>query len=224
MIYGKNINLNIKNGNNKKNILNNINFEIPKSSITCFVGKNGSGKTTLLRCLINLQKKYTGTINFEHKNLKKISNAERAKQIGFVFQELNLFNNLTVLQNCTFPLMNLFNMCLPHAEKVVLNLLVQFDIENIKDKYPSKLSYGQKQKVAIVRTLAIRPKILILDEPSSSLDLESKEKLANILFDLNKQKLTIVLTSHDTAFVDSIYNRAYFLEDGHIVEFIDRKN
>lgn len=218
MIYGKNINLKLKN----KEILRNVSFEISKNRITSFLGNNGSGKTSLLRCILNLQRKYVGSIIFEDKEIKKIPNHIQAKNINFVFQDFNLFHNLTIMQNCILPIMHLNNITKQDAENEVLSILKKLDIENLKDKYPNKLSHGQKQKAAITRALSLKPKILILDEPTASLDVESTKNFANLLLDLKNNGMTIALTSHDQFFTDLLLDRVYCIENGQINNFYEK--
>jgi len=218
MIYGKNVNLNLKNNE----ILKDINFEISQNRITCFFGNNGSGKTTLLRCILNLQKKYSGNITFENKDIKKIPNHIQAKNINFVFQDFNLFHNLTILQNCMLPVVHLYNIPGDRAEDDVLTILKKLEIDHLKDNYAVKLSHGQRQKAAIARALALKPKILIMDEPTASLDLDSTKNFANLLLDLKNNGMTLALTSHDQSFTDLLHDRVYCLEDGKIINFYEK--
>ncbi len=219
MIYGKNINLKLK----EKDILKNVNFEIPKHRITCFLGNNGSGKTSLLRCMVNLQKKYDGQIIFENADIKKIPNHIQAKNINFVFQDFNLFNNLNVLQNCTLPIIHLHKINKDQAEEQVLKILKKLDIENLKENYVPKLSQGQKQRVAIARALSLKPKLLILDEPSASLDIEATKNFADLLIDFKNSGMTLAITSHDTIFIELLLDRVYYIENGEIVNFYEKK-
>jgi ABC-type polar amino acid transport system ATPase subunit len=177
-----------------------------------------------LRCIVNLQKGYTGKILFEGKNLKKFSRYDQAKNIGFVFQDFNLFNNLTAFENCMFPMINLLKMPVNEAREKTLTLLEKFEIDSFKNLYPFKLSHGQKQKVAIARALVGNPKVLILDEPTASLDSESSEKLAKLLLELSSQGIAVALTSHDLPFLNLIIDRVYYIEEGEITDFDDKFN
>ena len=223
MIKGKNITFTYKNGI-QKNILNDISFEIIKNRITVFIGKTGTGKTVLLKCITNLIKNYDGVITYEDCNVKSWTNKQRVSNIGFVFQQFNLFPHMTVLQNCTHPLKTILGLSDKNATEIARNILSSLNMILQKDLYPTQLSGGQQQKVAIARTLCLNPKVILFDEPTSSLDPESTKQLLELLLQLKEMGITLVVSSHDTPFVKGILDRTYFLDSGKIADFFDGNN
>lgn len=205
----------------KKTDLNNISCTIPMQRITSLIGKSGAGKTTLLRCIAGLQEPTQGDILFQDKNLLNLDACKRAELIGFVFQNFNLFTNLTVLQNCMQPLMLVQNKTAEEAEKKAIATLRQFGMDAYQSSYPSQLSGGQQQRVAIARALALGPKILLLDEPSSALDPENTQILIKLLKQLCTEGITIILASQDMGFVRAIRDYVCMVADGQITETYD---
>ena len=210
MVKGTNITLEI----DKKKILNNVSFEIPKGKITAFIGPSGAGKTSLLKCVANLYSHYTGTLLFQGVPIRELSDKERAHSIGFIFQQFNLFPHMTVLQNCCKPLQLLYKLSSHDAEAKALRVLESLGMGMFKDAYPAKLSGGQQQRVAIARALCLEPQLLLFDEPSSALDPQSTKMLATLMVELCKNGVTIALSSHDMNLVSDIADNVYYLEDG----------
>ena len=208
----------------KNKVLNKVSFELTKNRITTFVGKSGTGKTTLMKCLTSLNNDYEGVITYGDNDIKSLSGKERAKYIGFVFQNLHLFPHMTVLKNCTQPLKAVFGYSEKHATKVALDTLSLLDMDGYKNSYPGQLSGGQQQKVAIARSLCLNPKVLVFDEPTSALDPESTSQLKDLLLKLNGMGITIVLSSHDVPFIKGVLDRVYLLESGNVVDFFDKNN
>lgn len=215
MIMGKNISLK----KNKNLILNNVDFKIEKEKITAFIGKSGAGKTSLLKCIVNLNNDYLGQIFIDNKNIKDLSNKQRAETVGFVSQGFDLFENMNVLKNCIHPMMVVLGFSKEQAINKADEILKSLDIYDLKDSYPKNLSGGQKQRVAIARALCLNSKILFFDEPTSALDPQSSNSLKLLLKKLADSGITIALSSHDTNFLKDLYQTIYFLEDGQIVEF-----
>ena len=220
MIMGKNIKLKF----NDKAILNDLSFSVAKGRITSFIGKSGAGKTTLLKCIANINNDYSGEILLENKNIKKLSNKERVKHIGFVAQQFNLFPNMTVLKNCIHPMMTVLGTTEKEALTKAVDVLESLEIDSLKDEYPSKLSGGQQQRVAIARALCVEPEVLLLDEPTSALDPQSTGSLQNLIKQLKDKGITIALSSHDMPFVKGVFDIVYFLQDGKIVDFVDTQS
>ena len=208
----------------KNKTLDNISFEITKNRITTFMGKSGTGKTTLLKCLANLNNNYEGTITCDNFNTKEWSNQERATNIGFVFQQFHLFPHITVLQNCTQPLKTVLGYCEKQATEVAHKILISLEMDSYKNTYPEKLSGGQQQKIAIARSLCLNPKVMVFDEPTSSLDPESTKQIQDLLLKLKNMGITIAISSHDMPFIKGILDRVYFLESGKIVDFFDEQH
>jgi len=218
MVKGTNIGLVL----DQKRILNNVTFEIPKGKITAFIGPSGAGKTSLIKCIANLYAHYTGSLLCDSVPMKNLTHKERAHLIGFIFQQFNLFNHLTVLENCSYPLEKLRDLSPQKAQQTVLEVLYNLGMDDFKDCYPAKLSGGQQQRVAIARALCLKPKILLFDEPSSALDPQNTKMLSNLMSDLCKNGVTIALSSHDMNLVSDVAHYIYYLEDGQFTQTFDK--
>lgn len=201
-----------------RQILKNVSRDISTGSITTLIGKSGAGKTTLLRCIAGLQPIAQGNIFLENKNLDDLSAQERAGLIGFVFQNFNLFPNMTALQNCTQPLIVVQQLSPDKARTRALCMLKNLGMDTYQTSYPSQLSGGQQQRVAIARALALGPKVLLLDEPSSALDPENTMILVKLLKQLCNEGITIVLASQDMSFARAIRDQILLVQDGQITE------
>jgi ABC-type polar amino acid transport system ATPase subunit len=202
-------------------ILNNVSCEIPKGRITMFIGKSGAGKTSLLRALGGLAM-YQGSVRTDKRELAALTVQERAGQVGFVFQNYNLFSNLTVLQNCMQPLMVVHTLSQENARTKALEKLDLLAMKGFCDAWPSQLSGGQQQRVAIARALCLDPRVLALDEPTSALDPENTKILVSILQVLCKRGIAVVVSSQDMSFACMMIDRIYLLEQGVIAESFDR--
>lgn len=220
MVNIKNLTLQL----NDLTILKNISCKMPVQKITSFIGRSGSGKTTLLQTIANLYTPQSGTITINNKNLQGVGFLEQAKLVGYVFQDFNLFDNLTVLENCTDPL--IVNGFAPQeAKKRALDQLNLLGMDTFCERYPTQLSGGQQQRVAIARALCLQPKVLLLDEPTASLDPANTQILIKILKELAQKDLIIGLSSQDMSFIRKLFDRVYYVENGEIAEFCnDIKN
>ncbi len=204
-----------------KEILHNVSFELPAQRITIFMGSSGAGKTSLLRCIGNLVTDYTGSITYLGEDLRSFVGSRRATTVGFVFQQFHLFPHLTVLHNCTYALIEGLGETPAEARKRAEEILVSLGLRHLLHAYPKQLSGGQQQRVAIARALLLSPQYLLLDEPTSSLDPESKKQLGQLLVEVQKKGVTLVLASHDMPFIRKIKDRIYYMENGSIVEACD---
>jgi ABC-type polar amino acid transport system ATPase subunit len=223
MISGKNLTWQYSHQKNSMPILKNVSFELRKGRITTFMGQSGAGKTTLLKCIANLCPHYEGDILYNSQNLKQLTSVERASTIGFVLQQFHLFPHLSVLQNCTYALIESLALSKEEAAERAIEVLKQLNMLPWIQSYPTQLSGGQQQRVAIARALVLRPKILLLDEPTSALDPDSKKSLEALLIDLHSQGVTVALSSHDMPFIRKMMDIVYFMENGEIVEEWDQK-
>lgn len=214
-------NLFLKYDNAKKNALDDVSFEVPEGRITQFLGKSGSGKTTLLKCIANLQTNFTGTLRFKDQSIKSLSSKERASSIGYVSQSFDLFPHMTVLENCVHPQIMVLGKTRAIAEQKAHEQLSHLGMAEYLDRFPKNLSGGQKQRVSIARALCMDSKLLLLDEPTSALDPESSRKLTGILRSLQKEGVTIALSTHDMTFARSLLDQVYFMENGVVVEYFD---
>lgn len=200
----------------KKTILKSVYCTLFSKNITCFIGKSGAGKTTLLQAMVNLIP-WQGSITVTNKQLKTMSPQEQAQTIGYVFQDFNLFENLTVLGNCKDPLV-VAGTSPQKAEKKAQQALAKLGMKNYENSYPCQLSGGQKQRVAIARSLCLTPQVLLLDEPTASLDPENTTILTGILQTLAQEGVIIGISSQDMEFVKTIANRIYQVKNGTVTE------
>ncbi len=222
MICGQKISWKYKSKKLSNLILKEVSFELRKGRITTFMGQSGAGKTTLLKCIANLNSHYEGVITCDGEDIKNLNPTQRASTIGFVLQQFHLFPHLSVLKNCTYALEKVMGVNEVEAEKKATEILTILKMESFIHSFPAQLSGGQQQRVAIARALSLHPQILLLDEPTSSLDPESKKSLESLLLDLNTRGITLAISSHDMPFIKRIMDYVYFMEKGEVIEEWDR--
>ncbi len=206
----------------KQKILKDITCSLFANRITLFIGESGAGKTTLLKSIAGLIPCTKGTITVNNKELRSLSPQERCKKIGYVFQDFNLFANLTVLRNCIDPMI-VQGIAPDQAQQQAHELLQQLGIAEHASKYPSELSGGQQQRVAIARALCLQPTLLLLDEPTASLDPLSTANLVIILKQLAAQGIALGISSHDMDFVRALFDCVYYIQKGTIKEYCEGK-
>ncbi|MGM7314510.1 amino acid ABC transporter ATP-binding protein [Enterococcus casseliflavus] len=201
-------------------VLNNINVSIAEGEVVCVIGPSGSGKSTFLRCLNRLEEPTSGDIIVDGAQLMdKNTNINAVRQhIGMVFQHFNLFPHLSVLENIILAPMDLKNASRQEAEKNAIRLLETVGLADKKDMYPDNLSGGQKQRVAIARALAMNPDVMLFDEPTSALDPEMVGDVLNVMKDLAKQGMTMVIVTHEMGFAKEVANRVMFIDGGNFLE------
>ena len=206
---------------NKTRALKNVSLEVNKGDIISLIGPSGSGKSTLLRCIHGLEHVDTGKIYMDDEWMnpddEKKFRAQR-NRMGFVFQHFNLFPNMSVLQNCKLAQVEVLNKTDEEAEKTALDYLDKVGLLEKKDAYPNNLSGGQKQRVAIARALCMNPDIMLFDEPTSALDPEMIKEVLEVMKDLGKQGMTMVVVTHEMGFARKVGTRVVFLDQGEIVE------
>ena len=201
-------------------VLNNINVSIAEGEVVCVIGPSGSGKSTFLRCLNRLEEPTSGDIIVDGAHLMdKHTNINAVRQhIGMVFQHFNLFPHLSVLENIILAPMDLKNASRQKAEKNAIRLLETVGLADKKDMHPDNLSGGQKQRVAIARALAMNPDVMLFDEPTSALDPEMVGDVLNVMKDLAKQGMTMVIVTHEMGFAKEVANRVMFIDGGNFLE------
>ncbi len=201
-------------------VLKGITTEIRKGDVLCVIGPSGSGKSTFLRCLNMLEKPTGGSIWFDGADLtdKKTDLNLHRQKMGMVFQQFNLFPHMTVLDNLTCAPLMLKKMNREQAEKKAMELLERVGLADRADAYPGQLSGGQKQRVAIVRALCMEPDVMLFDEPTSALDPEMVGEVLEVMKNLAKQGMTMVVVTHEMGFAREVSNRVMFLDDGVIAE------
>ena len=201
----------------KNKILKNLSLEISKGERVVIIGPSGSGKSTFLRCLNGLES-FQGKIFFENKDITKNDFKRMRHKVGMVFQSFNLFENLTVWENITIaPLSRKIE-----DEKIInenaKKYLKKIHLEDKSDVYPSSLSGGQRQRVAIIRTLMMHPDIILFDEPTSALDAEMIDEVLNLMMDVAKEGMTMVVGTHELNFAKEFATRVIFMDEGKILE------
>ncbi len=202
-----------------KEVLKGIDFKVDKGEKVIIIGPSGSGKSTFLRTLNLLESIDLGDIVFEGNKINtKINVDEYRQKIGMVFQSFNLFNNLTVKENIMLAPVTLKLKTKEEAEKEAIKLLKKINLKDKADKYPSQLSGGEKQRVAIIRALAMNPKMMLFDEPTSALDPEMVGEVLNLMKDLADNGMTMIIVTHEMSFAKDIGSKIVFMDDGKIVE------
>ncbi|MBQ7097907.1 MAG: amino acid ABC transporter ATP-binding protein [Clostridia bacterium] len=200
--------------------LNGVCSEIKKGEVVVVIGPSGSGKSTYLRSLNLLEHPTSGTILFENTDItdpKTNINLHRRK-MGMVFQQFNLFPHMTVLKNLTIAPTKLLKMSADEANKKALQLLTRVGLADRADAYPSQLSGGQKQRVAIVRSLMMNPDVMLFDEPTSALDPEMVGEVLDVMKELAREGMTMIVVTHEMGFAREVADRIIFMADGCIVE------
>lgn len=199
------------------NVLKNINLEINKGEVVSIIGKSGCGKSTLLKCINRLENIDEGNIYFDSIDITKMNISDLRQKVGIVFQEYNLFEHLTVLQNLTIGLIKIKKYSDVYAKKESIKVLKKIGLEDKINSYPDELSGGQKQRVAIARTLLMKPKLILLDEPTSALDKEMKKEVINLITSMVKDDMTLLIVSHEEEFVNKISDKIIHIQNGKAI-------
>lgn len=201
--------------------IDDVSLHVKQGEIVCLIGPSGSGKSTLIRCIEGLEIIDTGNIRIngelvDYHNEKQLQQIR--SKIGYVFQHFNLFPNMTVLQNCTLALTDNLHKNQQEANEIAMTYLTRVGLEEKCNEYPNKLSGGQKQRVAIARALCLNPEIMLFDEPTSALDPEMVVEVLQVMKQLAKEGMTMIVVTHEMGFCKTVANRIVFLEEGKIVE------
>lgn len=201
-------------------VLKGIDLDIHKGEVVVVVGPSGSGKSTFLRCLNLLENPTGGKIYFEGENLldRKVDINRHRQKMGMVFQHFNLFPHMTILKNMSLAPMKLLKMSKSDAEKKAKDLLERVGLADRALSYPSQLSGGQKQRVAIVRALCMDPDVMLFDEPTSALDPEMVGEVLDVMKNLAKNGMTMVVVTHEMGFAKEVADKVIFMDDGIIME------
>ena len=202
----------------KTNVLNKLNLKVKQGQVIGIIGKSGTGKSTLLKCINRIEEVDEGTIIFEGENIKNIDLVSLRQKIGLVFQDYTLFEHLNVLENLTIAPIVVKNKnqieIIEDAKKILQDVGLEDKIYN----YPNELSGGQKQRLAIARTLLMEPRILLLDEPTSSLDKETKTEVLKLIMRLVEKGMTLIIVSHEEELISKACDKVFKLIDGNLVE------
>ncbi|MGV3043308.1 amino acid ABC transporter ATP-binding protein [Staphylococcus rostri] len=204
----------------KNEVLTGINLEVSKGEVVAIIGPSGSGKSTLLRCMNLLETPTKGNVIFEGKDLTaKETNVDELRQdMGMVFQNFNLFPHKKVIDNIILAPSLLKKGDQASLKKQALELLDKVGLKDRADAFPNQLSGGQKQRVAIARALAMNPNVLLFDEPTSALDPEVVGEVLNVMTDLAKEGMTMIVVTHEMGFAKNVSDRVVFMADGVVVE------
>ena len=208
-----------KNFGNLK-VLKNISTTINKGEVISIIGPSGSGKSTFLRCINKLEEPTEGHIYIDGMDLmdKNTDINKIRERVGMVFQHFNLFPNMTVLENLTLSPIIVKKESKEEAEKYALYLLQKVDLSDKANSYPNQLSGGQKQRIAIARALAMKPEVILFDEPTSALDPEMIKEVLDVMRNLAKEGMTMLIVTHEMGFARNVGNRILFMDNGEIIE------
>jgi ABC-type polar amino acid transport system ATPase subunit len=200
--------------------LDDVSMEVRSGEVLMIIGPSGSGKSTLLRCLNHLESPDGGRIVVDgiELNNHKVNINKVREEIGMVFQSFELFPHLTVLENIMLAQLKVRKRGHEEAQRIALDLLTKVGIPEKANNYPAQLSGGQQQRVAIARALAMQPKIMLFDEPTSALDPEMINEVLDVMLDLAREGMTMVVVSHEMGFARAASNRVVFMDQGRIVE------
>ena len=199
--------------------LKGVSLDVAKGEVVVIIGPSGSGKSTLLRCINRLEEFDSGKIVVDGIPLETAANINAVRtEVGMVFQQFNLFPHLSVLDNVTLAQRIIRKRSKVEAGNIARQLLVKVGIPEKADYFPAQLSGGQQQRVAIARALAMNPKIMLFDEPTSALDPEMIQEVLDVMLNLAKEGMTMVVVSHEMGFARAAANRAILMDDGQIIE------
>lgn len=217
---------NVRKSFSGKDVLKGIDLEIHRGEVVVIIGPSGSGKSTFLRCLNLLEVPTGGHIFFKDVDItdKKVNIDLHRQKMGMVFQHFNLFPHMDILRNMTIGPVKLLKKSEEEAEKYAMALLERVGLVDRAHAYPSQLSGGQKQRIAIVRALCMQPEVMLFDEPTSALDPEMVGEVLQVMRDLAKERMTMVIVTHEMGFAREVADRVVFLEEGILMEQNDPVN
>ena len=212
--------VNIRKSFGSELVLNNLSLAVPEHTATALIGASGSGKSTLLRCINLLESIDDGQIFLDGDEISDplINVDDVRRRLGMVFQSFNLFPHKTVLENITLSPIKVHGKSKDEANTAAMELLKRFDLSDKADQYPDRLSGGQQQRVAIIRSLAVNPRLLLLDEVTSALDPVLVNEVLMAVRDLKSDGMTMVLATHEMGFATQVADEVCFLESGNIIE------
>lgn len=221
---------NVKKSFSNLEVLKEISFSLDQGEVLSIIGPSGSGKSTLLRCITNLEKIDSGTIKIGNRALvstdennvttyaDKLTMAQIRLSVGLVFQNFNLFPHFSVMRNITEAQMHVLKTPKEEAQEIARELLNKMGLSDKETSYPYQLSGGQQQRVSIARALALKPQVLCFDEPTSALDPELTGEILAVIKDLAKEKMTMMVVTHEMSFARDISDRVIFMDEGVIIE------
>ena len=208
----------IKKSFGSQQVLRGIDFSVDQGEAVCLIGPSGSGKSTLLRCINMLERPTEGRVLFRGDDISSLPAALLHSKVGMVFQQFNLFSNMTAFQNCVAGQRKALRRSQKESEGKAAYYLEQVGMLPYRDARPAQLSGGQKQRVGIARALCMDPDVLLFDEPTSALDPEMVDEVLRVMSDLKKGGLTMLIVTHEMAFARDAADRVIFMDEGLIVE------
>jgi len=200
-------------------VLKNVSFDLHEKEVLVIVGPSGAGKSTLIRCINRLEEPTKGEIIFNGNKIDNKTDYNKLREkIGMVFQKFNLFLHLTAIQNITLPLKIVKRKSEKEAYNIAIEYLRKVGLKDRANHYPIQLSGGEQQRVAIARALSLEPKIMLFDEPTSSIDIELIKDVLDVMKNLAKEGMTMVVVSHEMGFAKEVGDRILFMDKGEIIE------
>lgn len=205
---------------NTNHVLKNIDIRVPFGEVVSIIGASGSGKSTFLRCLNGIESIHSGEIYINGVKItdKKVNINIVRQSIGMIFQNFNLFPHMTVMSNITLALQKVKKMSKAESEKLSHRLLEKVGLEEKADSYPIQLSGGQQQRVAIARALAMNPRVMMFDEPTSALDPETVNDVLDVMKELAREGMTMMVVTHEMGFAREVADRVVYIDEGRIIE------
>ena len=199
-------------------VLLDVNLTVNKGEVISVIGSSGSGKSTMLRCINLLEEPTGGTIRYKGDDILTLNLSKYRTQVGMVFQQFNLFNNMTALENCVKPQMKVLKRKKDEAEKIAREYIEKVGMSAYINARPAQLSGGQKQRIAIARALSMNPEVILFDEPTSALDPEMVGEVLDVIKSLAKSGLTMIVVTHEMAFAREVSDRVIFMDGGVVLE------
>ncbi len=210
---------NLKKSFGSLQVLKGIDLTVQDNEVVVIIGPSGSGKSTVLRCINYLEPPTSGEIVVDGLSMSDTKNINAVRmEVGMVFQRFNLFPHKTVIENIMLAPMKTRHVSRKEAEETAIRLLQKVGLEDKKDVYPEMLSGGQQQRVAIARALAMKPKAMLFDEPTSALDPEMVREVLDVIKDLAKEGMTMIIVTHEMGFAREVASRVIFIDEGLLVE------
>ena len=199
-------------------VLLDVNLTVSKGEVISVIGSSGSGKSTMLRCINLLEEPSGGVIKYKDQDILTLNLSKYRAEVGMVFQQLNLFDNMTALENCVMPQMKVLKRKREDAEKIAREFIEKVGMTAFVNARPKQLSGGQKQRIAIARALSMNPEVILFDEPTSALDPEMVGEVLDVIKSLAKSGLTMIVVTHEMAFAREVSDRVIFMDGGVVLE------
>ncbi len=199
-------------------VLLDVNLTVGKGEVISVIGSSGSGKSTMLRCINLLEEPTGGVIKYKGDDILTLNLSKYRTQVGMVFQQFNLFDNMTALENCVKPQVKVLKRKRDEAEKIAKEYIEKVGMSAYINARPSQLSGGQKQRIAIARALSMNPEVILFDEPTSALDPEMVGEVLDVIKSLARSGLTMIVVTHEMAFAREVSDRVIFMDGGIVLE------